>query len=684
MLKTRIIVMVMFYALAQAAIAQTETNIFTAADVFELEFANDPRVSPDGEQIIYERRSNDIMKDSSLSQLWMTSVDGRRHRPIVSSTESATSPRWSPDGERIAYVQATASGTGIHVRWMDNGQTALLANLQESPAELAWSPDGRSLAFVMKVAAEVEQLVSPRKAPEGAEWSEPVKVIDTASYRWDGQGFLEPAYEHIFVIPADGGSPRQITSGDFNHGGPVSWTPDGGAILFSSNRDEGWELVPGQTNIFSVSVNDGELTQLTDRPGSEDAPVMSPNGRYIAYVYDSNEKISYRTQTLFLMDADGSGSRELSEELDHSVNNLQWAGDRQIYFQYDERAVRKVGRSSLTGELTEVVIGLGSTSLGRPYLSGSYTVSDNGTIAYTHGSEYRPAEVAVAGRRDARILTALNEDLLGNRTLGSVHEIIYNSSYDQQEIQGWYITPPDFDETKQYPLILEIHGGPFAAYGPYFSAEMQLMAAAGYIVFYDNHRGSTSYGTDFAMLLHENYSSPYDFADHMSGVDAVIEQGNVSADNLFVTGGSAGGIASAYAIGLTDRFSAAAVAKPVVNWISKTLTADSYIGQIYYQFPGMPWEHLEHYWKRSPLSLVGNMTTPTMLITGEEDYRTPISETEQLYQALKLKGVDVVMVRVPGSPHGIAGKPSRLVAKVDNILAWFARYRSDLGIASGE
>ena len=262
--------------------------------------------------------------------------------------------------------------------------------------------------------------------------------------------------------------------------------------------------------------------------------------------------------------------------------------------------------------------------------------------------------------------------------MGEVTEILYASSFDGTEIQGWYITPPGYQEGEQYPLILEIHGGPHLAYGPYFSAEMQLMAAAGYVVFYDNHRGSTSYGEDFAMLLHYKYSSTEDFADHMSGVDAVVEKGIVDPQNLFITGGSAGGIASAYAIGLTNRFNAAAVAKPVVNWISKTLTADSYIGQISHQFPGMPWEEFEHYWQRSPLSLVANMTTPTMLITGEDDQRTPISETEQLYQALKLKGVDAVMVRVPGSPHGIAGRPSRLVSKVDNILEWFRRYRTDI------
>ena len=464
----------------------------------------------------------------------------------------------------------------------------------------------------------------------------------------------------------------------------MSWTPDGTGILFSANREEGWELASGESDIYRVSVVDGALTRLTDKTGGESSPAMSPDGRQIAYVYDDNRKVSFRNRILHTMAPDGSGDQALTADLDSSAGNIQWAGNRQIYFQYDLRAVRYVARVSLSGDIATGAQGLGSTSLGRPYLSGSFSVSENGTVAYTLGTAHSPAEVAIAGRRSERVLTALNNDLLNNRALGAVTEVIYNSSFDGQEIQGWYITPPDYDRGKLYPLILEIHGGPHLAYGPYFSAEMQLMAAQGYVVFYDNHRGSTSYGEDFGMLLHYRYSSPDDFADHMSGVDTLIEMNIADPDNLFITGGSAGGIASAYAIGLTDRFSAAAVAKPVVNWISKTLTADSYIGQIAHQFPGMPWDEFEHYWQRSPLSLVGNMVTPTMLITGEEDYRTPISETEQLYQALTLKGVDVVMVRVPGSSHGIAGRPSRLVAKVDNILAWFERYRSDKVEVTGD
>jgi len=275
------------------------------------------------------------------------------------------------------------------------------------------------------------------------------------------------------------------------------------------------------------------------------------------------------------------------------------------------------------------------------------------------------------------VLTSLNEDLLAHRTLGQVNEIVYKSSADGQEIQGWYITPPNYDPNKKYPLILEIHGGPHLAYGPHFSAELQIMAAAGYIVFYNNYRGSLSYGEDFALLLQYKYSSEYDFTDHMSGIDALIDKNIVDEDNLFIAGGSAGGIATAYAVGLTDRFKAAVAAKPVINWLSKPLTADSMVHQIYHQFPGPPWEHVEHYWKRSPLSLVGNVTTPTMLLTGENDRRTPISETEQFYQALQWRGIDTAMVRIPNTSHGIANRPSNLITKVDHILAWFERYRTD-------
>ena len=427
----------------------------------------------------------------------------------------------------------------------------------------------------------------------------------------------------------------------------------------------------------SVNITTKKLTQITNEVGAERSPSISPNGKMIAYSFEERRPLAYTPDQIAIMDMNGNNKRIISKDLDGDADNIQWSDDNQsIFFSYDERGIRKIGQVMLNGEIENVTNGLGGTSLGRPYLSGSYHHSAK-NIAFTYGEAHRPADVAVIRNGEVKILTQLNNDLLSQLKLGDINEIIYKSSFDDQEIQGWYITPPNFDPKKKYPLILEIHGGPHLAYGPYFSAELQIMAASGYVVFYNNYRGSLSYGEDFALLLQYKYSSSEDFADHMSGIDALINKGFIDESNLFIAGGSAGGIATAYAIGLTDRFNAAVAAKPVINWLSKTLTADSMVGQIYHQFPGPPWENLEHYWKRSPLSLVGNVTTPTMLLTGEDDRRTPISETEQFYQALRLKGVDSAMIRLPETSHGIASRPSRLITKVDHILAWFERYKVD-------
>jgi dipeptidyl aminopeptidase/acylaminoacyl peptidase len=648
-------------------------DLFSARDVFELEYATDPQIAPDGERIAYVRRSNDIMTDRTRSNIWLLRADGSDHRPLLSGTANYSSPRWSPDGTRLAYLSNEERGSQLYVRWMDTGQTALLTNIQNSASNISWSPDGQTIAFTMNVEFDSKPFsVSMPDKPEGAEWSPAFKYVTETRYQADGSGILEPAYSHVFVVPAEGGTPRQLTQGNFNHRSQLSWTPDSEEILFSANRNENWALQSREADLFAVNLA-GELRQITSEPGVETAPQVSPDGRLIAYGKTDNAKLAYRNRYLHVIGVDGSGDRNLSADIDNSLSDWSWDGNSALYYQVTNRGITEVARVSLDGGHQTIASGMGGESLGRPYISGSYAAASN-LVVVTKGSDTRPADLFAIRNRSETRLTELNEDLLAHKKLGQVHEIIYDSSIDGEEIQGWYLTPPDYDPEQSYPLILEIHGGPHSAYGPHFSAEMQRMAAAGYVVFFNNHRGSTSYGERFALLLQNKYSSEYDFADHMSGIDVLIEQGIADPDRLYITGGSAGGIAAAYAIGLTDRFKAAAVAKPVVNWVSKVLTADSGIGQIANQFPGMPWENIDDYWQRSPLSLIPNMTTPTLLMTGEADRRTPISETEQMYQALKIQGVDVVMVRVPGSPHGIAGRPSRLIGKVENILAWFAKY----------
>jgi dipeptidyl aminopeptidase/acylaminoacyl peptidase len=659
-------------------LAKAEENLvpFDAIDVFDLEWASDPRVSSDGKTIIYVRKSNDIMKDRERSNLWQVSVDGTDHRPLYSGVKSVRSPRWSPNGEKLAFVSNDTGSQQIHVRWLDNGETALISQLQASPSNLSWSPDGKWLAFTMNVKAPPETIAETRTKPEGATWAKGPITVTTTQYQYDGQGIVEPSYRHVFIVPADGGTARQLTEGNFNHYGSLAWSSNSDQIFFSAYRSDDWELVSDEADIYSVSIISKEIKQVTNQPGAERSPVMSPNGKLIAFSKKERRPLAYSPDRIAIMNLDGTNIRILTNDLDGDASNILWSSDSgSLYYAYDEQGIRKIGQATIKGKLSYVIEGLGGTTLGRPYLSGGFHIANN-TLAFTHGTSDRPANIALIDGNQIEILTALNDDLLSHRKLGAVNEIKYLSSFDGQEIQGWYITPPDFDPTKKYPLILEIHGGPHLAYGPYFSAELQIMAAAGYVVFYNNYRGSLSYGEDFALLLQYKYSSKEDFADHMSGIDSLIELGFVDDANLFIAGGSAGGIATAYAVGLTDRFNAAVAAKPVINWLSKPLTADSMVGQIYHQFPGPPWEHLEHYWKRSPLSLMGNVTTPTMLLTGEDDRRTPISETEQFYQALRLRGVDSAMIRLPDTSHGIASRPSRLIAKVDHILAWFERYKT--------
>lgn len=677
-LKRHLITAACALALALPAMAQAPeetSNRFTADRVFDLEYATSPQISPDGTKIVYVRHSMDRMKDRDRGDLWIIDVKSGEQRPLVVGGASASSPVWSPDSSKLLYSTSANDQPELRLLYLDSGDSFSLAQLEEGPSGAAWSPDGSKVAFSMFVPGEKPSFATAPEAPEGAEWNEPVRVFDDLTFRFDGQGYLQDGVQQVFMLSASGGSPRQLTSGEADMGNPA-WL-DNDTLLVTGNTAEDRDIDTIESEIYALELADLSITPLTSRDGPDFAPVVSPDGETIAFRgYDDNV-LSYEQDNLYLMDADGSNVRELAAGLDISMGQTTWAQNgRSLYVLGENAGNMDLFEITTGGESSIALSGLGGTSIGRPYAGADFSVSatNRPVFAYTAGSPDTPSEVAVAGRNvENRVLTALNDDLIPWLDMARVEEFTVTSSADGREIEAWVALPPDFTANGSFPLILEIHGGPFSMYGPFFAAEIQRYAAEGYVTVWANPRGSTGYGEEFAQLIDQAYPGN-DYDDLMSVVDDLVARDYADPERLFVTGGSGGGVLTAWIVGKTDRFAAAATIKPVINWLTMALAGDiaPYVWRHWIRED--PWENPDAFWKLSPISLVGNVSTPTLVMVGEEDWRTPAWEAEQFYTALKLRGIDTALIRVPGSPHLIAGRPSRLIAKTDNIMGWFEKY----------
>ena len=651
-------------------------------DVFQLQTATVPQISPDGRRIVYQRNFADVATDRRYSNLWIVNFDGAGDRPLTSGKFTDADARWSPDGTQLVFTSNRGGATQIWKLWIDSGQMAEVTHLSDAPAELNWSPDGKWISFVSRVPASPRKIADVPAAPEGSRWSDPPKVIDKLIYRFNGAGYLKPGYTQVFIVPQEGGAPRQISHGDYQHGGigfnasePV-WSPDGKSLIMSANRHDNYELEPRNTEVYEFRISDGAANALTHRNGPDNAPVLSPDGNWIAYTGFDEKLQGYQLTKLYIMKRDGSGSRIVDPTFDRDVQQPRWSPDgKMIYFVSDDHGETGLYSTTLDGVVKKQSDHLAS-SLSSYSGGAAFSIAKNGNFAATFGRADLPGDIAAAtlANPTLKAITAVNQGFLAGREMGTVEEIRYKSSKDQREMQGWIVKPPHFDSSRKYPLVLEIHGGPFANYGDRFDIEKQIWAAKDYVVFYSNPRGSTSYGEEFGNLIHHAYPGD-DFYDLNSGVDAVIAKGYIDTGHLYVTGGSGGGVLTCWMIGHTTRFRAAAPVYPVINWYSFVLTSDigNWTSKVW--FPGMPWDNVENYEKRSLLSVVKNVKTPTMLMTGEADFRTPISEAEQYYQALKLLGVESVLVRVPEEPHGISLRPSHHMEKIAYIQGWFEQHK---------
>jgi dipeptidyl aminopeptidase/acylaminoacyl peptidase len=633
-------------------------------DYLEWEDVQNPRLSPDGRQVIYTRRWVDKLNDRWESSLWIMNADGGRNRFLIDGSDA----QWSPDGTRIAYLaRGEPSGTQLFVKWLESEGTTQITRLTESPTDIKWAPDGKSLAFRMLVPQRqswgVEGKVNALK-PKGSKWTESPRVVERLSYRRDRQGFIDDGFRHIFVVPADGGTPRQVTSGDWDHN-DAEWMPDGKAMVFTALRIEDAEYAWRESDIYSVNVESGAIAQLSRRTGPDGSPVPSPDGRLIAYSgYDSTDA-TWKDRTLYVMNADGSNARALTANFDRSPGGITWAADAgAIYFTAENAGARNLYRVTLGGDVKAVTEGaqvLTTTDIGR-----------TGMAVGVRSTADRPNEIVSFSLRapQPKTIVSVNDDVLGGKRLGAVEEVWY-PSVDGFRVQGWIIKPPDFDPARKYPMILTIHGGPHSMYNVGFNFAWQEHAAKGYVVLYTNPRGSTGYGSAFGNAIKNAYPGK-DYDDLMAGVDTVIGRGYIDTSKLFVYGCSGGGVLTSWIVGKTNRFTAASANCPVTNWLSFVGTTDG--ASWYRNFAKFPWEDPSEHLARSPIMHVGNVSTPTMLMTGVMDLRTPMSQTEEFYQALKIRKVPTAMIRFNEEWHGTSSKPSNFIRSQLYLQQWFDKW----------
>ena len=657
---------------AAAAVAQPKQRYLDKETFFQMESVTAPDISPDGSQIVFTRGWIDTMKDQSQGNLWLVGSNGDRPRELTQGAWRDSDAAWSPDGKRIAFLSTRSGTPQIHVMWSDTREVSQLTHLDYAPSGLRWSPDSRQIAFNMTIPDETSVLpIKLPKTPKGAQLAKPAVIVDRLVWGRDGVGPVAKGYAHVFVIDAAlGGTPRQITQGNYAHSA-AEWSPDGATIYVSGIRKPEAEYLKGDSEIYAIDVKSLEVKQLTERKGPDNNPNPSPDGKWIAYTGFDEQGLTNTVAGLYVMDPSGGRKRLWAGKLPSSPAGIRWAADSSgVYYQMQENGVENIYFAPIKMDYGDQPKPI---TTGTQVLTG-ITLSRNGRAAAVRSSFHEPGSLVsfnIDRPGEMKKLVDVNEDVLAGVKLGDVDELRFTAP-DGLKVQGWLIKPANFDPSRKYPMVLYIHGGPWSMYTVGFSWDFQNFAANGYAVLFLNPRGSTGYGQDFVSGIQHSYPGK-DYDDLMAGVDAAIGKGFIDKDNLFVCGGSGGGVLTAWIVGHTPRFRAAVSMRPVIDWGSFVGNTD---GQNWYdQFTKYPWEDPVQYAERSPLHYVANVTTPTMVMTGESDLRTPITQSEEFYRALKILKKDTLLVRMPEEFHGWR-RPSHRVMQQLYLLAWFEKWRT--------
>jgi dipeptidyl aminopeptidase/acylaminoacyl peptidase len=680
----RIIVAIAIAALAGAGLVAQETRsttLLTTEHWLDWERVSDAQISPDGSRIVYTRQAVNTLEDKWESSLWILNADGSQHRFLVKGSAA----RWSPDGKRLLYLaEGEPKGSQLFVRWVDaEGPATQITHVVEAPRGAKWSPDGKSIAFSMFVAESEKWSISMPAEPKGAKWTAAPRVVGTIHYRQDQVGYLEDGFTHLFVVPAEGGTARELTTGKWSVGAgelrgaaSIDWTPDSKSIVVDGNRAPDSDMQYESSSLLAVDVASGTIRDLVGKPGAWGRPAVSPDGRTVAFSGHPPTGRTHTVSDLFVIPlAAASGSadmRKISGDFDRDPINLRWAPDGTgLYFDADDHGTRNVNFASIVGGVKPVTVG--------KHMLTFDSMSKDLIVAGTSADLDHPQDVVrVNLKAPGQVvkLTDVNGDVLQGKQLAKIEEVNYTSS-GNAKVQGWIVKPPTFDSSKKYPLILEIHGGPFGNYNVGFNYMFQNFAANGFVVLYTNPRGSTGYGTDFINGIDHNYPGP-DYDDLIAGVDTVVGKGYIDTSRMYVSGCSGGGVLSSWVIGKTDRFAAAAVRCPVIDWMSMAGHTD--IPLFTYSFFKKPfWEDPSDWLAHSSLMTVGKVTTPTLLMTGVLDRRTPMPQTEEYYAALKVKGVPVKLLQFNEEYHGTGSKPSNYIRTQLYMMSWFNKYSRQSG-----
>ncbi|MEP6767738.1 MAG: S9 family peptidase [Acidobacteriota bacterium] len=678
-----------------AGTAAAQPRTITEKDFLAFRWVADPRISPDGQSVAYVLVTVNEKEDRYDTSVWVVPAAGGAEPRRLTAGPRDTSPRWSPDSRTLAFARAAAEKDRPHLFLlsMSGGEPRRLTDLPRGAANPVWSPDGKTIAF--KSGTNPEDLEEQRTARDHPGSPPPkksdVRVVTRAVYRRNGSGWIDPAHhEHVWTVavtendpPA---TPRAVTTGRYDEG-EVAWSADGRSILFTSDRVDEPYYEPSDSNLYAVPAGGGALETVIDIAGPVREAAISPDGNRWAFVGSINppSEQSHTRSDLFLF-RDGRPTA-LTSGKDFEIGSwvggdqhaprggspggLRWTADGKAIL----TAITEHGRANL------VRIDAASGTI-VPLTSGEHDVMawtctpDASRIALTVGDDTHIGDLFLLDATSKRLrqLTRVNDVLLSGLKLPAPEEIWY-ASFDGRRIHGWILKPPDFDPSKKYPMILEIHGGPHAAYGNTFTHEFQWMAAKGYVVFYTNPRGSTTYGQDFANVIQYRYPGD-DFKDLMVGVDEVMRRGYVDPARLGVTGGSGGGLLTNWIVTQTDRFKAAVSQRSVADWASFWYTADFTLFTPSW-FRGNPMRDAEEFWTRSPVRYADKIVTPMLFVEGDDDLRTPPAQGgEAMFRALKAQKKTAVMVRFPGESHELSrsGKPSHRVERLQHIVNWFEKY----------